>query len=65
MPTQSRAPVAAASLPVLEMNETETTRPTTEGAVNSTGPKVCYFVIKSLCGCNFILLEIFMLMLMY
>lgn len=47
MPTQSRAPLAAATLPVLEMNETEATRPTAEGAVNSTGPKVCYFVIIS------------------
>jgi len=25
----------------LEMNETETTRPSSEGAVNSTGSKVC------------------------
>lgn len=55
MPTHSRAPLAVATLPVLEMNETEATRPTTEGAVNSTGPKVCYFF----CGCSFMLIEIF------
>ncbi|XP_078372053.1 pericentriolar material 1 protein-like isoform X2 [Oculina patagonica] len=38
LPTQARAS-ASASLPVLEMNETETTRASTEGAVNSTSSK--------------------------
>ena len=39
LPTQARTS-ASASLPVLEMNETETTRVSTEGAVNSRNSKV-------------------------
>ncbi|XP_020606434.1 pericentriolar material 1 protein-like [Orbicella faveolata] len=38
LPTQARTS-ASASLPVLEMNETETTRVSTEGATNSTSSK--------------------------
>lgn len=39
LPTQTRTS-ASASLPVLEMNETETTRASTDGAINSTSSKV-------------------------
>lgn len=39
LPSQARAS-ASTSLPLLEMNETETTRASTEGAVNSTSSKV-------------------------
>ncbi|KAM7440008.1 hypothetical protein ABFA07_010757 [Porites harrisoni] len=45
--TQSRAP-ASASLPVLEMNETETARPSTEGAVSSVSKVNTSLIISRL-----------------
>ena len=45
VPLQSRAATSAASLPLLEMNETETSRPSTDGIVSTAaGAKVCGFL---------------------
>ncbi|XP_068701936.1 pericentriolar material 1 protein-like isoform X2 [Montipora foliosa] len=40
VPTQSRSAASAVTLPLLEMNETETTRPSTDGTSNARGSKV-------------------------
>ena len=45
VPLQSRAATSSASLPLLEMNETETSRPSTDEIVSLIArPKVCGFL---------------------